>query len=71
MRKGWRVVSAIALICLVVGIMGVGVGFFTGSSPTMIQNHGSLTEYIERLQINWGYLQEDVSDLLAWIRMYI
>ena len=71
MRKGWRVVSAIALICLVVGIMGVGVGFFTGSSPTVIQNHGSLTEYIERLQINWGYLQEDVGDLLAWIRMYI
>lgn len=65
MHKAWRIVSAVALICLIVGIVGIGVGFFTGSSPTVIQNHGSLTGYIERLQINWGYLQEDVGALLA------
>ena len=58
MRKAWRIVSAIALVFLVVGIMGVGVGFFTGSSPVVIQNHGNLTEYIRRLQINWGVLQD-------------
>lgn len=71
MNKVWRIVSAVALICLVVGIMGIGVGFFTGSSPTVIQTHGSLTEYIERLQINWGYLQEDIGAFLARLSLYI
>ena len=71
MRKAWRIVSAIALVFLIVGIMGIGVGFFTGSSPTVIQTHGSLTEYIERLQINWGYLQEDISAFLARLNLYI
>ena len=52
MSKAWRVVSAVALLCLVIGILGVGVGFFMGSSPSVIQSHGSLTEYISRLQIN-------------------
>ena len=66
MHKVWRIVSAVALICLVVGIMGIGVGFFTGSSPVTIESHGSLTEYIHRLQINWGYLQEDVSSFLSY-----
>ena len=50
MRKLWHVVSAVALVCLIVGILGIGVGFFTGSSPTAIQNHGALTEYFQRLQ---------------------
>ena len=52
MSKAWRVVSAVALLCLVIGILGVGVGFFMGSSPSVIQSHGNLTEYISRLQIN-------------------
>ncbi len=58
MRKAWRFVGVVALLCLVIGIMGVGVGFFTGSSPVTIQNHGNLTEYIERLTINWGILRQ-------------
>lgn len=66
MNKAWRIVSAAALVCLVVGIMGIGVGFFTGSSPVIIQNHGSLTEYIQRLEINWGILREDARSLLAF-----
>ena len=66
MSKAWRIVSAIALVFLVVGIVGVGVGFFTGSSPVVIQNHGNLTEYIRRLQINWDVLQNGVRDLLAY-----
>lgn len=66
MNKAWRIVSAAALVCLIVGIMGIGVGFFTGSSPVIIQNHGSLTEYIRRLEINWGILQEGVRDLLTF-----
>ena len=71
MNKAWRIVSAVALVFLVVGIMGIGVGFFTGSSPVVIQNHGSLTEYLERLRINWGYLLEDVSYLLRSLGLSI
>lgn len=66
MRKAWRIVSAIALVFLIVGIMGVGVGFFTGSSPVVIQNHGNLTEYFRRLQINWDVLRSNIQNLLAW-----
>ncbi len=66
MRKLWHVVSAVALVCLIVGILGIGVGFFTGSSPTAIQNHGALTEYFQRLQYNWGIFQEDVHSVLAF-----
>jgi hypothetical protein len=66
MRKAWRIVSAIALVFLVVGIMGVGVGFFTGSSPVTIQNHGNLTEYVRRLQMNRDILLETVRNTLAY-----
>ena len=58
MNKAWRTVSVIALLCLLVGILCVGVGFFTGSSPVVIQNHGSLDEYIERLTVNWNILRQ-------------
>ncbi len=66
MRKAWRIVSAIALVFLIVGIMGVGVGFFTGSSPVTIQNHGNLTEYVRRLQMNRDILLETVRNTLAY-----
>lgn len=66
MRKAWRIVSAMALVFLVVGIMGVGVGFFTGSSPVVIQNHGNLTEYIRRLQLNRDILLTNLRGILAW-----
>lgn len=52
MSKLWRVVSGIALLCLVIGIVGVGVGFFMGSSPVVIQEHGTLAEYMQRLEMN-------------------
>ena len=64
MRKLWRVMSALALLCLVLGIIGVGIGFFTGSSPVVIREHGALTEYFRRLSLNWGYLREDFLALL-------
>ena len=66
MRKAWRIVSAMALVFLVVGIMGVGVGFFTGSSPVVIQNHGNLTEYARRLQMNWDILLANLRGILAY-----
>ena len=58
MNKAWRIASIAALICLVVGLLGVGVGFFTGSSPVTIQNHGSLAEYAERLSVNWSVFRQ-------------
>lgn len=58
MNKAWRIVSVIALLCLLVGILCVGVGFFTGSSPVVIQNHGALAEYAERLSINWSIFKQ-------------
>jgi hypothetical protein len=65
MNKAWRIVSGIALLCLVIGVVGIGVGFFTGSSPVVIQSHGSLTEYSQRLQTNWRILQDNFAGLLA------
>ena len=58
MTKAWRIASIAALICLVIGLIGVGVGFFTGSSPVTVQNHGSLAEYMERLTVNWNILRQ-------------
>ena len=66
MRKAWRIVSAIALVFIIVGIMGVGVGFFTGSSPIVIQNHGNLTEYLRRLQMNRDILLTNLRSILAY-----
>ena len=63
MRKGWRIVSAIALICFLVGVAGIGIGFFTGSSPTALQAHGNLSQYGERLSANWAILQQDFAAL--------
>ncbi len=64
MRKAWRVVSTIALACLVLGALGVAVGFFTGSSPPVIQSHGSLTEYTQRLETNWEVFRGLLTELL-------
>lgn len=65
MNKAWRIISAIVLLCLVLGIAGIGVGFFMGSSPVILQNHGSLTEYLHRLEINRDILMQSLNDLLA------
>lgn len=71
MNKAWRVVSGIALVCLVIGIAGLGVGFFTGSSPVAIQNHGNLTEYIQRLEMNRDVLLESLRGFLAGFGLYV
>ena len=58
MNKVWRIACITAIFCLLVGLIGIGVGFFTGGSPVTIQNHGGLTEYIERLTVNWNILRQ-------------
>ena len=63
MRKGWHIVTGIALICFLIGVVAIGVGFFTGSSPTALQAHGNLTEYAARLTTNWAILKRDLSVL--------
>ncbi|MCD7770445.1 MAG: hypothetical protein LUH36_10100 [Oscillospiraceae bacterium] len=65
MHKAWRVASSIALACLVLGVLGIAVGFFTGSSPTVIQSHGSLTEYLQRLETNWEVFRSLVAELIG------
>ncbi len=52
MNKAWRVVSVLALACFLLGLAGIAVGFFTGSSPMTIVNHGALTDYLARLESN-------------------
>ncbi len=67
MRKGWRFISGVALICFLLGVAGIGVGFFTGSSPSVLQAHGHLTEYGRRLAANWAILKQDAATLLAYL----
>ena len=59
MRKLWHIVSAVSMICLLLGIAAIGVAFFTGSSPSALQAHGHLSQYGERLAANWDILQAD------------
>lgn len=67
MRKLWRVFSSLAFACFLLGALGIGVGFFTGSSPTAIQAHGHLAEYGQRLAMNWAILRQDIASLLSWL----
>lgn len=58
MKKAWRIVCALALGCMALGLLLVAVGFFTGGSPASIINHGSLDGFFERLEINWNVLMD-------------
>ena len=63
MRKLWHIVSAVSMICFLLGIAAVGVAFFTGSSPSALQAHGHLAQYGERLMVNWNILRNDLESL--------
>lgn len=65
MNKAWHIVSGVALVCLVLGLLAIGVAFFTGSSPVVIQNHGSMEEYAQRLQTNWDILRQTATALFG------
>lgn len=67
MHKLWRAVSMLAFTFFLLGILGIGVGFFTGSSPSAIQAHGHLAQYWERLSMNWDILRQDLTGL--WQRL--
>lgn len=64
MKKAWKIICSVALVCLAMGVLLAGVGFFTGGSPTSIMNHGSLDGFFERLTINWNILKDMFAGLL-------
>lgn len=64
MKKAWTIICSVALVCLVMGVLLGGVGFFTGGSPASIINHGSLDGFIERLTINWNILLDMLQSFL-------
>ena len=67
MNKIWRFVSGIVLLCLLGGIVCIGIGFFTGSSPVIIQEHGNLTEYVARLEMNKTVLLDYIAQFRAML----
>lgn len=68
MRKVWHLVSYIVMACLLLGVLGIAVGFFTGSSPTVIASRGHLDEYGERLMMNLEILRRDWNNIVWWFQ---
>lgn len=64
MKTAWKIVCFVALVCLAMGVLLAGVGFFTGGSPASIINHGSLDGFMERLALNRDILLDTVRSLL-------
>lgn len=71
MRKGWHIISGIALMCVLLGAVGIAVGLFTGSSPAALENHGSLGHYLERLAINWEVIRGWLGQLAGSVRQLL
>lgn len=65
MNKAWRFVSGVVLLCLVAGLVCIGIGFFTGSSPVVIQEHGNLAGYFQRLEMNRAILMDYIARFRA------
>ena len=71
MKKAWHIVSAVAMGCILLGIVGMAVGFFTGSSPSVIESHGHIGQYAERLSMNWAVLKQDIAGLVAQAQTFL
>ena len=71
MKKAWHIVSAIAMSCILLGVVGMAVGFFTGSSPSVIESHGHIGQYAERLSMNWAVLKQDIAGLVAQAQTFL
>ena len=71
MKKAWHIVSAIAMSCILLGVVGMAVGFFTGSSPSVIQSHGHICQYGERLAMNWAALKQNAALLADQARTFL
>ncbi len=71
MKKAWHIVSAIAMSCILLGVVGMAVGFFTGSSPSVIESHGHIGQYAERLAMNWAVLKQNANLLIDQVRTFL
>ena len=71
MKKAWHIVSAIAMSCILLGVVGMAVGFFTGSSPSVIESHGHIGQYAERLSMNWTVLKQNANLLMDQVRTFL
>ena len=69
MRKGWHFISTVALMCVLLGVVGVAVGLFTGSSPAALEHHGGVGQYLERLSINWEIIRTWAVNTAASVRL--
>lgn len=71
MKKAWHILSAVAMGCILLGIVGMAVGFFTGSSPSVIESHGHIGQYGERLAMNWAVLKQNAALLMDQARAFL
>ncbi len=65
MRKVWKIFALLALVCLLLGVALTAAGFFAGSSPVTVMNHGYLDEYFVRLETNWNIFLRDLSAIFG------
>lgn len=65
MKRVWKIFALLALVCLLLAVGLTAAGFFAGSSPVTVMNHGSLDEYFVRLETNWNVLLRDLGSLFG------
>lgn len=65
MKRLWKIFSVLALVCLLLAVALTAAGFFAGSSPVSVINHGCLDEYFLRLETNRQIFLRDLASLLG------
>lgn len=65
MKRLWKLFALFALVCLLLAVALAAAGFFAGSSPVTVMNHGSLDEYFVRLETNWSIFLRDLGALFG------
>lgn len=63
MKKGWRIVSIVVLVALLLGVVFVGVGYTTGANweriCSVLDAKYHFTEYIEYADQVWGVVMQE------------
>lgn len=65
MKRVWKIFALLALVCLLLAVALTAAGFFAGSSPVTVANHGYLDEYFVRLNTNWNIFLDDLSAIFG------
>lgn len=68
MKKGWKIVMAIFLIVVVIGIVGVGVGMLTGAEYTRIY---SVLDDQYHIDMWLNYFAEVAAAVQAAVKEYV